>query len=64
MKQDLREHSDNELSLVVFNDEGLYRARHRSWFIDHLKDLFLFTDTQLEVLEQDLEDDLREENKL
>lgn len=57
MKQDLTQYSDNELSLVVMNDEGLYRMRRNSQFIGLLKDLFLFTEEQLEVLEQDLKDE-------
>lgn len=62
-KQDLTQYSDQELSLLVFNDEGLYRMRHNSQFIGMLNDLFIFTDEQLEVLEQDLDDDLKEELK-
>jgi hypothetical protein len=38
-KQDLREHSDQELSLIVFNDEGLYINRHKSFFIEDIKEL-------------------------
>lgn len=57
MKQDLTEYSDNELSLLVFNDEWLYRQRNRRGFIDTLKEFFLFTDEQLETLKQDLEDE-------
>ncbi len=56
-KQDITEFSDDELSLIVFNDEGLYRMRRNSQLIGYLKDLFIFTDEQLEVLEQDLKDD-------
>jgi len=59
-RQDLRQYSDEELSLIVMNDEGLYIDRHKSWFISQLEELFLFTDEQLEVLKQDLEDDLKE----
>jgi len=62
-KQDLTQYSDNELSLLVFNDEGLYKQRHRSYFIDDIKEFFIFTDEQLEVLQQDLQDELDEENK-
>ncbi len=56
-KQDIRHHSENELSLLVFNDEGLYRMRRNSQFIGFLNDHFIFTDEQLEILEQDLLDE-------
>ncbi len=62
-KQDLREYSDNELSLLVFNDEDLYLERHRRGFLNVIDELFIYTDAQLEVLKQDLADDLEEENK-
>lgn len=64
MKKDLKEYSDQELSLIVMNDEGLYQMR-RSILQDCkagrpsiLAELFEYTDEQLEVLEQDLKDDL------
>ena len=60
-KQDLREHSNSELSLLVFNDEGLYNDRHKPWFIDSLDDLFIFSSEQLKELKQDIQDDLEEE---
>jgi len=60
MKQDLREYSENELSLLVFNDEGLYKMRDRSCLVETLNDFFIFTDEQLEVLKQDIQDDNEE----
>lgn len=60
MKQDIREHSDQELSLWVFNDEGLYIQRHRRDFLATVAELFEYTPEQLEVLKQDLEDDASE----
>jgi hypothetical protein len=57
MKQDIRDFSENELSLLVFNDENLYRMRNRSYFIDIIQDHFLYTDEQLDILLQDLNDD-------
>jgi hypothetical protein len=54
-KQDLTEYSDNELSLLVFNDEYLYRMRHHSGLYELLKDLFIYE--QLEQLKQDLENE-------
>ncbi len=59
-KQDLTEYSDSELSLLVFNDEGLYRMRRRRDFIDTLREYFIFTDEQLEELKQDLQDEEEE----
>jgi len=57
-KIDIRRYSDNELSLIVFNDETYYRCRHNKLFIEAISEDFLFTDAQLEVLIQDLQDDL------
>ena len=59
-KIDLRECSEDELSLQVFNDEHLYYARHKSYLIELLHERFLFTDDQYAVLEQDLKDDLND----
>lgn len=58
-RQDLREYSDDELSLWVFNDEGLYSMRR--YFFNQpemLKQYFIFTDEQLDVLMDDLKSDL------
>ena len=59
-RQDLRDYSDNELSLLVFNDEGLYNMRHKRDFIEFINEYFIYTDDQLEVLKADLEDDRKE----
>jgi hypothetical protein len=60
-KQDLRQHSDSELSLIVFNDEGLYNMRrNKTALLETLNDLFLYNSDQLAELEQDLEDDANE----
>jgi hypothetical protein len=61
-KEDLTIYNDEELSLRVFNDEGLYRMRKNSQLIGLLNDLFIFTEDQLEILEQDLKDDLESED--
>jgi len=62
MKTDIRMHSDNELSLIVFNDESLYINRRKRRFIeDYIEDHFIFTDDQLEILRNDLADDYNEE---
>lgn len=55
MKHDLRFYSDNELSLMVFNDEGLYNIRKSTFLFELLEEQFLFTEKQKEVLEDDLE---------
>lgn len=56
-KQDLTEYSDQELSLMVFNDEDLYRMRRSFGFVEYLREVFIFTDDQLEVLKVDLRED-------
>ena len=56
-KQDLTEYSENELSLHVFNDEGLYRLRRSRDLKSILEDYFIFSDEQWEVLETDLNED-------
>jgi len=57
MKQDLTLYSDDELSLIVMNDEGLYLQRKLPNFISTLKEIFTFTPEQLAVLQKYLEDD-------
>lgn len=60
-KQDITEYSDNELSLIVFNDECFYRMRrNRKALISSLEEFFKFTDEQLEVLNNDLDSDEEE----
>lgn len=60
-KQDIRAHTTSELSLLVFNDEGLYRLRrNRVVLLEVLNDLFIYTAEQLEELEQDLRSDENE----
>ena len=59
-KQDVTMQSDDELSLIVMNDEYLYKGRHRRNFINEIKEMFTYTDAQLDVLKQDLADDLEE----
>lgn len=63
-KQDLREHSDQELSLIVMNDECLYKMRRsilRDCENSHpsiLSEFFEYTEEQLHVLIEDLKEDL------
>ena len=60
-KQDLTQYSENELSLIVMNDEYLYKMRRQILRSPKLLDeYFIFDDDQLEVLLQDLRDDLEE----
>lgn len=61
MKQDLTQYSENELSLLVFNDEGLYLMRRKSYFFETLEEFFIYTPEQLDVLKEDLKADLEEE---
>ena len=59
MKQDITIYSDNELSLIVFNDEYLYKLRHNERaLLETLNEFFIFNDEQLETLKDDLQDDV------
>lgn len=59
MKQDITIHSDNELSLIVFNDEYLYNLRRNERvLIEALSEFFIFNDAQLQTLKDDLQDDV------
>lgn len=57
---DLREYSDIELSLWVFNTESLYDIRHSSEFETVLRDMFTFTEMQYKILVMELQEDLEE----
>ena len=57
---DCREYSEDELSLVIMNDESLYRMRYR---LDKemLRELNIqFTDEQWQIFQDDLEQELSE----
>ena len=59
--QDLTQYSDDELSLQVFNDEGLYSMRHDTGnLLEVLEEIFTYSFEQMEVLLTDLADDLDE----
>jgi hypothetical protein len=60
MKQDITEYSDSELSLLVMNDEGLYRMRRSSNLRAELEQVFIFTDEQWDELAQDLQEEENE----
>jgi len=57
-KIDLTQYTDNELSMVVYNDSGLYSMRHDSDLISELEEVFTFTPCQLLVLLDDLKGEL------
>lgn len=51
---DCIDYSENELSMLIYNDEGLYQQRHMLTK-DCLEDIgFQFTDEQWEVFQNDL----------
>ena len=61
-KQDLTQYSDDELSMIVFNDEGLYSMRGDENAIRMaIEELYEYTDMQLRVLLNDIDDDLLDE---
>ena len=60
---DITQYSEDELSLNVFNDEELYKLRHTGGLKYILDDIFIYTDEQMEILENDLADDLIEEEE-
>jgi hypothetical protein len=49
-KIDVTMHGDGELTLLVYNDEQLYRARFRRHFISMIGELFIYRDEQLAEL--------------
>lgn len=58
MKTDLRDYSDRELSLMVFNDEYLYQMRRdRKLLVMTLEEFFIYNDDQLTELINDLNED-------
>ena len=57
MKMNITDQSDSELSLIVMNDEYLYAQRNRSGFFELIDALFIYTESQLDGLKQDLNDE-------
>lgn len=49
-KIDITTHGYAELSLLVYNDEYLYRARFRRDFLSMIGELFIFTQDQMNDL--------------
>lgn len=61
-KTNLTVYSEDELSMQVFNDEGLYNQRHNvDDLIMLLDEYFIYTEEQKEILIEDIEEDLKEE---
>ena len=60
-KKDITQYSDNELSLMVFNTEGLYNMRGTFYLEEFLNDNYVYTARQWQVLQWELEED-REDN--
>lgn len=58
MKKDLTQHSDGELSLLVFNDEYLYCLRHDDRLFPAINELYTYSRAQMMELLKDLEGDL------
>lgn len=52
---DITMYTDNELSLIVDNDEYLYLLKYRSFkeLLENLKENYIYTDIQLQVLIDD-----------
>lgn len=50
MKKDIRNYSDQELSLLVFNTIELYEGRHWPGFYEILNNQFVYNSNQLKVL--------------
>tara|TARA_Y100000004_G_scaffold42537_1_gene46508 strand:+ start:739 stop:963 length:225 start_codon:yes stop_codon:yes gene_type:complete len=57
---DITSYSDNELSLLTYNTYELYNIRYSLVLVDILKRLYRFTDSQLNVLLNDLTNELKE----
>lgn len=69
-KQDLTIYGEQELSLLVMNDEPLYKVFIRSvelerfnFILDHVSDIFTFTQEQEDDLRDTWEDELTEKNE-
>ena len=54
MKQNITQYSRNELSLIVYNNEIYYFNRFNDNFVQDLKQDFIFTREQEEILIRDI----------
>ena len=62
---DLTQYSDQELSLHVFKDEDLYNMIHDMQSLQNiLRESFIYTEDQLNILVEDILDEFFELNKL
>jgi len=60
-KTDLTNFSENELSMLVFNDEDLYKWRNSDSFLTGIiPSVYIYTDEQFEMLENDLAEEAEE----
>ena len=60
-RTDITHYSDNELSLMVFNDEYLYSERtNEPYLIALINEQYKYTEEQMKVLKSDLEEDRSE----
>lgn len=58
-KQNITMYTENELSLLIFNDECLYKMRRQILRNPSLlDDIFIYTNEQLEIALNDLIEDL------
>lgn len=65
-RSDLTVYGDQELSLVVFNDECLYKEMRRNRNLRHLREyleeMFIFNDDQWAELVEDIDADREEDD--
>jgi hypothetical protein len=64
---DITEYSDAELSLIVFNDEDLYKMVRRTYNLrtvrEYLEEMFKFNNEQWEDLVETIEADREEDEE-
>jgi hypothetical protein len=60
MRKDLRRFSEDELSLMVFNDEYLYNRRFKGGLRRELESMFYFSAKQYKILKDDIASDKEE----
>jgi|TARA_R100001530_G_scaffold2717_1_gene4337 hypothetical protein len=58
--ENLKQYSEDELSLRVFNDETLYNMRFRDSILNILSNVFIFSEEQKENFIQALAEDKKE----
>ena len=60
MKQNITQYSRNELSLIVYNSEFYYYKRFNDSLVQDLKQDFIFTREQEEILIRDIKQEREE----